>query len=525
KDPALLDWKRGGRFELHVYPIPAHGSRTIKLAYTQVVAPRGPWRQYVYPLPHARDGSTVADQMSIDVEVRGAAPGLVRTSGYDLVADPARAAVEARTLHQAAFVPRGDLVVDYRAADAAELRAWTFAGGSAIRPDDGRASKHGVGIDPAVVAAQRAEASDVRPTAVLALAPVLPRWREDKPRDYAIVIDASQSMVGERYNRASELAVAMIGEMDRRDRVAVMTCDSECRGNGSLRVPSAQAAIEVRTWLASQTPAGASDVVESVRAGAAAMTSTDRERWVLYLGDGFASTGFRNTGDVEAAIAMTTAAGGIHVSTIGVGNDADDVVLGSIARGGGGSFLAWRPGESVGTTAVAGLESTYGTALRDATVVLPAGLADVAPTVIPTIRAGDEVLIGARVTGDVTGDVIVRGTVGNQPFEQHYPLKLAVSSSSGNAFVPRLWASLAIDQLERGGRGDDRAHIVALSQGYGVLSRETSLLVLESAAMFDAYGIDQPGPRATWTGEDKLDEVDSTGSVAVDENKGKDAKK
>ena len=28
RDPALLDWKRGGRFELRVYPIPAHGARS-----------------------------------------------------------------------------------------------------------------------------------------------------------------------------------------------------------------------------------------------------------------------------------------------------------------------------------------------------------------------------------------------------------------------------------------------------------------------------------------------------------------
>ena len=84
RDPALLDWKRGGRFELHVYPIPAKGARTIKIAYTQVVTPRGPWRQYVYPLPHSQDGSTVADQLTVDVEVRGAAPGLTRAVGYDM---------------------------------------------------------------------------------------------------------------------------------------------------------------------------------------------------------------------------------------------------------------------------------------------------------------------------------------------------------------------------------------------------------------------------------------------------------
>ena len=71
-------------------------------------------------------------------------------------------------------------------------------------------------------------------------------------------------------------------------------------------------------------------------------------------------------------------------------------LLAAAARGGGGSYLAWVPGQSVGTAALAALESTNGAALRDATVELPAGLADVAPTVLPTVRAGEEVLIAAR---------------------------------------------------------------------------------------------------------------------------------
>src|SRR5262249_4372637 len=92
-------------------------------------------------------------------------------------------------------------------------------------------------------------------------------------------------------------------------------------------------------------------------------------------------------------------------------------------------------------------------------------------------------------------------------------------SGGGNGFVPRLWASLAIDQLERTGQGADRPRIVALSQGYGVLSRETSLLVLESAAMFDAFGIDHRAQGTAWTGEDKLDEVESAGTMQLDEGK------
>jgi len=509
RDPALLDWKRGGRFELKIFPIPAKGSRTIKIAYTQVVTPRGPWRQYTYPLPHSTDGSTVADNFTVDVEVRGAANGMVRAAGYQLAADPKRTDVNALTLTAGGFVPRGDLVVDYRAAEGdAELRAWTYAGGQAVAPDEKLAKTKNVGIDPKVVEAQRAVAADLRPTAVVALHPKLPRWTEDKRRDYAIVLDGSQSMTGERFTRASELARSLVDQMDRRDRFTLMVCDVECRRIGdAMRSPSPAANADVTKFLANEIPAGASDLVGTVRSAAKELDGGTHEKWILYVGDGFSTTGFRKTGDIEKAIADTTSTSNIHVSTIGLGTDADANVLAAAARGGGGSYLAWLPGQKTTQTASVALESTFGAALRDVTVTLPSGLADVAPTKIGTIRAGNEVLIAARVTGDIAGDVVLTGTLAGQRFEQRYALKTQVSSAAGNAFVPRLWASLAIEQAERAGSGVDRHKIVALSQGYGVMSRETSLLVLESQAMFDAFGVDRGQPTQKWTGEDSLDEV------------------
>ncbi len=515
RDPALLDWQRGGRFQLKVFPIPAKGARTIKISYTQVVTARGPFRQYVYPLAHSSDGSTVADQFSVDVEVRGAKPGLVRTTGYALTADPARTETAALTLAQSGFVPRGDLVIDYRPIDGdAELRAWTFAGGVAVAPDPKLAQKRGVDLDPRVLDAQRQVAADPRPTAVLALRPVLPRWRETRPRDVVIVLDASQSMVGERFTRASALAASLVEQMDRRDRFTIATCDSECASLGALRAPSAIAAGEVTRWLGTQVPAGASDVVASIRGAAALATDAARDRWVLFIGDGFATTGFRKAGDVEKALAGVGASG-VHVTTIGIGGDADRALLAAAARGGGGSYLAWVPGQSVTIAALAALESTLGAQLRNATIELPAGLTDAAPTVLPTLRAGEELLLAARVTGDVKGDVVIRGTVSDQPFEQRYPVALAVSTAPGNAFVPRLWASLAIDQLERT-TGTDRTRIVALSQAFGVMSKETSLLVLESDAMFEAFGVDRTTPTQKWTGEEDLDEVVAAGAIAAE---------
>jgi len=213
-------------------------------------------------------------------------------------------------------------------------------------------------------------------------------------------------MVGERFTRAGELATAIVAQMDRRDRFGVMVCDSECRqmgeldatGANALRAPSAQSAREVQTWLAAQPPAGASDVVAALRAAAQRLRTVDqgREPWILYVGDGFASIGFRRAGDIERAIA---AGAGPRITTIGIGSDADAAVLQAAARGGGGSYLAWLPGQRISTAAAAALESTQGAALRDAVVELPAGLGDVAPSVLPTVRAGEEVLIAARMTG------------------------------------------------------------------------------------------------------------------------------
>ncbi|MGE0397707.1 MAG: AgmX/PglI C-terminal domain-containing protein [Kofleriaceae bacterium] len=515
RDPALLDWKRGGRFELKIFPIPAKGSRTIKIAYTQVVNARGPFRQYVYPLAHSTDGSTVADNFTVDVEVRGAMPGLVRTLGYDMQRDPSRADVNALTMQASGFVPKGDITVDYRANDGdAELRAWTFAGGAAVPPDEKLAKKKGVGIDPKVVEAQRKVAADARPTAVLALRPNLPRSRETKPRDYMIVVDSSQSMVGERYTRASELAIAMIGQMDRRDRFSVSACDTDCRTLGDLRAPSEIGAKEAKAFLAETQPAGASDLVGAIRKASDFASDEGRQKWVLFVGDGFSTTGFRRAAQVEQALA-DVAQKGVQVNTIGIGGDADTALLSAAARGGGGTHLAWTPGQTVQTIALTSIESTNGAQLRNATVELPAGLADVAPTILPTLRSGEEVLIAARIDGAVKGKVVLKGLVGNEPFTQEYPLELAVSSSPGNAFVPRLWATLAIQQLERRGQNDDRLQTIALSQGFGVMSKETSLLVLESAAMFEAFGVDRSQPANKWSGEDSLDEVVTTGAMDI----------
>ena len=84
RDPALLEWRSGGRFGLRIFPIPAHGERRIVLTYEQVIAPRGDTRRYVYPLPHPVGAQPRAAHFEMDARVAGIDPSVpVTARGYE----------------------------------------------------------------------------------------------------------------------------------------------------------------------------------------------------------------------------------------------------------------------------------------------------------------------------------------------------------------------------------------------------------------------------------------------------------
>jgi hypothetical protein len=126
----------------------------------------------------------------------------------------------------------------------------------------------------------------------------------------------------------------------------------------------------------------------------------------------------------------------------------------------------------------------------------------VSPARLDPIRAGGETILVARMSGsNVGGTIKLRGRVAGERFEQSYPLKLTASTSAGNAFVPRLFAAAKIADLERAGDESQKATVIELSKRFAVASRFTSLLVLESEAMFKAFGLDRNAAAPAFTGE------------------------
>lgn len=488
-DPALLEWQRGGRFELRIFPIPKRGSRRVVIAYTETVAPVSGVRRYVYPLPQGASSKITIDQFSVDAQIvghDGKTP--VRVRGYELE-KKTEGSAERLTGTMAAFTPSGDLAIEYALDDkGTDATAWAY---TAPPPpvDPKKREADPVGADPFVA---------------IALRPKLPRWADTKPRDQVVVVDVGRTMFGERFARAKRLAVQLSQEMDRRDRLTVLACDVSCKAMpGGFVAPGAPSAHDVDAFLASVTPDGASDLVGAVRSAAkVAGRDKDRDLRVVVLSDGVATAGYRSGARVASEVegALDDARG--EVVAVPIGADADTNLLAELARGGGGVVVPYQPGQRLEATALEVLNATYGTTLRDVEVVLPDGLRDVAPARLAPLRAGSETIVTARMTGEqIKGDVVLRGKVGGDPFEAKYPVEVKTTTDAGNAFVPRLFAAARIADREREPGEDAKKELVALSRRFAVPSRFTSLLVLESEAMFQAFGIDRTAHGAAWTGE------------------------
>lgn len=503
RDPALLEWQRGGRFELRIFPIPRRGSRRVVLSYSQVVAQAASVRHYSYPLGFDPSGNGAPLDFSVDVRVTGNDPSFrARAPGWD-VSRSQESGAERLRFEARNFVPSGDFTVDYALPDrSAELSAWAYRDASA-------------------------SGDAARPYVALALRPVLPKpARKDAGRAVALVVDVSRSMFGESYRRATRLAARLAAELEPSDRVTVLACDSTCREMpGELRPAGAATSREVRRFLENQTPQGASDVTLAVARGFAALRDSGAAPRVIYVGDGTATVGPTRPATIERAVRAALPAGG-RVAALGIGPESDTESLGALARGGAGVALPYLPGQPLADAVLSAISTLAGAALSDARLELPPGVSLVAPARLDPIVAGSELVVTGRLGAeDLKGEAVLRGSIDGRPFEQRYRLDVAASASRANAFVPRLFAAARIADLERDGSDAARREAVALSIDHSVASRYTSLLVLESEAMYKAFGLSNVRKTPEYTADLEADGVSSSGELALSEEEASDKAK
>ncbi len=487
-DPALLNWKKGSQFELKIFPIPNKGSRRVRIAYTQLLAPIPGGSRYVLPLAAARQDKVAAEKFSFTATIGGVSD-VNRLRVSPLKPERRQENGAARlSLVRENFRPEGDLIIDLPdEKPGREIRAWAYR-----QPDKPDADGY----------------------ALVTLKPILPAYTGNDPLHVVLVVDRSYSMQKARLARAAELSRLLVGELDGAHRVTVVTCNHACHTLVDGQPATDALAVRLQGELAALEPVGSSRLEAALDAIGKVVTAAGEKAArtrVVWLTDGVPSVG--ETDPARLAKKAQTMIGRARLTTVGLGGETDEVVLRALARAGSGSMIALAPGTRTAALAWKVLQRQLGVPVTGVKLAFPEGVRQVAPEKTESIWPGEELVVAMRTpSAAVEGQLVITGELEGVGFRREYQVKLDPVAAAGNAFVPRIWAQGRIDDLqEKGGGAEMVKEIVQLSKEHHVLSRYTSLLVLESPAMAKAFGVDDTRPAVDWTGTEEGQEAEVSG--------------
>lgn len=505
-DPALLEWAGTGRLSLRVYPLPPREDKRLLLAYTQSLPKLyDDWTVRV-PLPEV---DLPVGELAFDVRVKNCGNCELSTPGRQI--QVRREGEDAIVTYREKSAKLGDSLVLHVRDKRAQATVATFQDG---------------GDEFVMVRAKPDLARTAKPY---------------RPRTWIILDDVSASRGPMELRAQADVVDSFLKELDEDDRVAVLAFDVAARQKlPPTRVMDVDRKA-VYAALRDEGGVGATNFEAALAAATKLLGQVAPEdAMVVYIGDGVITTGPRNLDAIAKQLV-----GKAQFIGVGIGDGPDTQTLHALAAATGGyattidlaDDLAWESFDLV-----AALHTPRVTGLS-AKLVDAAG-AHVPSTLYvktPQLADGEELeLVGKLASTTKPVAAIVSGTLDGKPWQQR--IDLGAARSGG--YLPRLWAQRHIDarmlakheavvapvcapvaviQSEPppvGRRGappppapvvcpteaelrakrdeDIRQEIVALGKKYFLLSRHTSLIVLENDKMYEQYGVTK-GAGDTWS--------------------------
>jgi Vault protein inter-alpha-trypsin domain len=442
QDPALLEQEAGNEFSARVFPIPARSRKEIIVSYSHALTRAD--EPYVLPL------LGLAEIGTLDVRV--------------LLGD-----------RPAADAPASNLGGEVRDRRVVELhkRSWT--------PD----RDFEIGQDKVAGRAGLREGN-------LVVARVAPEV-ESEPQEIAglyVLVDSSASRAlgwSTQVGRLSELIAGLRDGAGAATPVGIAAFDQEVVPVFEGTAGGFGAAE--RQKLAARRPLGASDLQAALAwLGERLAGSRGKYPRVLLLTDGVATAGDTETRALKAAVAALGGRGVERLDVLAVGGLRDDAVLRELVTGN----LAHDGQRLDGAAPLATISRRLTLASRSGLQVAVDGAAWVWPETLDGMQPGDEALVYA----DLPAGRPLRLSLGGRPVALTGEL-----AKVERPLLERAWAQARIDRLvhlrEAAHAGDEdlrRAlvlQITELSIRHRVLSPYTALLVLETEADYERFGLDR----------------------------------
>lgn len=518
RDPGLLEFIGYNLIKSSVFPVPAHGTQTLRLTYEQLLPTDGSASadriDFVLPRTESLDDTGVAWSFAADIR---------STRPISTVYSPSHEIVTERT-------DEGHLTV--RLASAASVQPGSFRVSYLLprKPDQVSATVM-LYPDPEIPGGQGGY------FLVLAGVPAKAPEKAIK-REVTLVIDRSGSMRGKKIEQAREAALQVVEGLAPGESFNIIDySDSINSFSDHAVVKSEQAMIAARKYIAGINANGGTNINDALLEALRQDPTPGTLPVVLFLTDGLPTVGQTS----ERAIREAAAAANKHqrrVFTFGVGLDVNGPLLTGLARGSRATSTFVLPEENVEVKVGQVYRRLSGPILAspklEAVVdargeIVTRPIREVQPASLPDLFDGEQLVILGQYADASARKLVLSGNYlgKDATFDIAFDTGRATVK---NGFVPRLWAqrriATLIEEIRQAGADqrpgarpseDPRTkelvdEIVRLSTKWGILTEYTAFLALEPGTVIAGRPgdpIPMAGGGADTSGAPRLDLVDA----------------
>jgi len=490
RDPGLLEWTGGNIFKARVFPIEGHSEKRIKIVYTQVLPLRANQYRYSYALRSELLQKTPLRELSVDVLVHSEMP----LRSVKCPTHSVRSSFGGPVGGEGGSIRSAHL--EFAAQEYSPTRDFEVVCEVESKQSDVVVIPHQRGDDGYFLAQVTLPGADGN-------------WQREvlpdgDPLEVLLVCDTSASMDSDSRKKQGELVAAILSSLGPKDRFNLAVCDVDCHwlfeDSVEASVVNEKAITKARRWLSDRTSLGWTDLDKAFASIAERASSGSH---VIYIGDGIVTSG---DADPQAFAARVESLfedesddkldGEKRRSTfhaVSVSSSFESVVLKAIAGVGGGSVRAIGGERTPQTVAFELLNEIAQPGLTDVNLEFRGlQVAAVYPERLPNLAAGTQQIIVGRYLphgGDQTGEMIITGKRGDE--DVRYAARVLLrGAEAGNSFIPRLWARAHMDQLLQQGTSQFiKDEVIGLSEEFHIITPYTSLLVLETDADRERFGV------------------------------------
>lgn len=473
QDPGLLEYLGHDLMRLRVFPVPPRGDQKVKLSYKAVAPKDGAVVEYTYPLRTDGTATRTLEEFSVKVSIKSQA-------GVQNVYSPTHAV----TVHRKG---EKEVAVEFEKNQGLLDKDFQLFYGTGAGT---------VGLTPLVYKPVTSEDGYV----MMLVSPQVDAAKLRTPRDMVLVLDVSSSMSEQKMAQAKKAAKYCLGQLDGRDRFAVVKFSTTVDSYRDALVPAEKDHLErANKWVDDLRTSGGTAIWPALEKALSLRTDdVGRAFTVVFFTDGQPTVDETNPDKIVKNVSGKNAAN-TRIFTFGVGDDVNAAMLDQLAEATRAVCTYVRPAEDIGEKAAGLYAKISHPVMTD--VKLSTGdnvrLTEVYPQRLPDLFFGSQLVVIGRYSGSGHAAVKLTGMVGGERkefvYEVNFPAKTE-AETGGKDFVEPLWArrkvGYLLDQIRANGEQKELVgEVVALAKKYGIATPYTSYLVVPDGPMPVAGGV------------------------------------